>query len=71
MEDELLKEVFDFEELAFQRIEGKLFYGLTLKEFYRLMGLLYSLNRDQSKELLKRFRIRYGLCITRGWVYVE
>src|SRR3989339_475431 len=44
---------FDFEKIAFERLKNKIGNSeITLKEYYRLIGVWYSLKKIESRNLL-------------------
>lgn len=63
---------FDFVSFVYKRLEDKFYYGITRSEFRRKAGLLFSLNSDQSNQLLKLLEQRFPIRKLHGrYVLVE
>jgi len=53
---------FDFEKLAFERLETRLEQSkISIREYYRLCGLLYSLKKHDARRLLKALVGRFPI----------
>ena len=51
---------FDFEKLAFERLRDRIGNTkITIREYYRLCGLIYSLKKVESRQLLKSLIERF------------
>ena len=57
---EIAQSDFDFEKIAFERLKIRLEQSkISIREYYRLCGLLYSLRKSESRQLLKALMARF------------
>ena len=57
---EIAESGFDFEKLAFGRLKTRLEQSkISIREYYRLCGLLYSLRKAEARQLLKSLTRRF------------
>jgi len=62
MKNHEFKEVssLDLVDVIFERLEPLFWIGITPAEYRQKVGLLYSLNKKQSRQLLKLFQKRHN-----------
>lgn len=59
---EIAESGFDFEKLAFDRLKTRLEQSeISIREYYRLCGLLYSLKKHDARQLLKALVGRFPI----------
>ena len=57
---EIAESSFDFEKIAFERLKIRLEQSkISIREYYRLCGLLYSLRKGESRRLLAALMRRF------------
>ena len=57
---EIAQSGFDFEKIAFERLKIRLEQSkISIREYYRLCGLLYSLRKAEARQLLKSLTARF------------
>jgi len=54
-----MDEDFDFVDVVYKRLSPRFEEGLSHKEFYRLCGILYSLKKAESRQLLHTLERRF------------
>lgn len=59
---EIAESGFDFERLVFERLKTRLEQSeISIREYYRLCGVLYSLKKHDARQLLKALACRFPI----------
>ena len=63
---------FDFEKIAFERLKIRLEKSkISIREYYRLCGLLYSLRKSEARQLLVALKERFQIESDNRYVWIN